>query len=61
MLPCYQDNDVFQLSTKIGAMDFGFVSTYLIRLIFGKTKDRKYILQLYKDLHLRRSVFNTLK
>ena len=38
-------------------MDFGFVPTYLIRLIFGKTKDRKYILQLYKDLHLRRSVF----
>ena len=23
-------------------MDFGFVSSYLIRLIFGKTKDRKY-------------------
>ena len=45
MLPCYQDNDVFQLSTKIGAMDFGFVSTYLIRLIFGKTKDRKYIFE----------------
>ena len=33
-------------------MDFGFVATYLIRLIFGKTKDRKYNLQLYKKLHL---------
>ena len=32
------------------------MSTYLIRLIFGKTKDRKYILQLCKYLHLRRSV-----
>ena len=28
-------------------MNFGFVSTYSIRLISGKTKDRKYILQVF--------------